>query len=63
MLDIRHDLPFRRSIGTQLGGGHALWYEALFLQQSGEQALGGLGIAAVLDGLIENMNAMPRIAW
>ena len=58
VLDIRHDLPFRRSIGTQLVGDHAVWGEALLLQQPGEQALGGLGIAAVLDDLIENMSIL-----
>lgn len=58
VLDIRHDLPFRRSIGTQLVRDHALWCEALFRQQPGEQALGGLIIAAVLDDLIENISIL-----
>ena len=53
VLDIRHDLPFRRTIGTQLVGDDALWRQALFLQQPGEQAPGGLGIAAVLDDLVD----------
>lgn len=58
VLDIRHDLPLRCSIRTQLVGDHALWREALFLQQPGKQALGGLGVAAGLNDLIENISIL-----
>lgn len=55
MLDIRHDLAFRGTVGAQLIRDHALRRHALLLQQSGQQALGSLGVAAGLDDFVEHV--------
>ncbi|EJC74992.1 penicillin-binding protein, beta-lactamase class C [Rhizobium leguminosarum bv. trifolii WSM2012] len=49
VLDVRHDLSPGCSIGAQLVSDHPLRCDTLRLQKTGQQSLGGLGIAAVLD--------------
>lgn len=50
VFDGRHHLSLGCSVGAQLVGDHAL-----LLQQPPEQALGGLGVATVLDDLVEHI--------
>jgi len=49
MLDARHDLPLRRTIGSKLVGDHHTWRTALSLQELSHQTLGSPGIAAALN--------------
>lgn len=55
MLDVRHHLSPGCSIGAQLVSDHALRRNALLLQQPRQQALGRIGVAAVLDDLVEHI--------
>lgn len=55
MLDVRHHLSFCRSVRAQLVGDHALWRDALLLQEARQQSLRGLGIAAGLHDLVEHI--------
>ena len=55
MFDIGHDLTVCRAIGTQLVGDDPLRQASLFLHQADQEALGRLGVAALLDDFIENI--------
>jgi hypothetical protein len=54
MLDVWNDLTPCCAIGAQLVGDHPLRHHALLLHQTYQQSPGRLGIAAVLDNLIEH---------
>ncbi len=58
VLDCRHHLPPGCSIGSQLVCNHALWRDALFLQEAYQQSLGSLGAAAVPDYLITDVSVL-----
>ena len=58
VIDMRHDLALCRSIRAQLIGDHALGCNALLLQQTDQQAPGGLGIPTVLHDFIENVSVL-----
>ena len=60
VLDMRHDLALCRSIRAQLIGDHALGCNALLLQQTAQQAPGGLGMPTVLHDLIEMPDIIMR---
>ena len=55
VFDFRHDLAPGGCIGAELVGDHAPGRAALFLQEAGQQAFGGLGVAARLDDFIEHI--------
>ena len=55
VLDFWHDLAPGGSIGAELVGDHSPGWAALLPQQTLQQALGRLGVAAVLDDLIEHI--------
>ena len=55
VLDFWHDLTSGGSVGAELVGDHSPGWAALLLQQPLQQALGGLGVAAALDDLIEHI--------
>lgn len=58
VLDLWHDLASRGTVGAQLVSDHALRRHTLFLQQSGQQSLGSLGVAAALDDLVEHITIL-----
>ena len=64
MIDIRHDLAMRRTIGAQLVGNNPLRRDALLLQKSSQQSFGSLGIATGLDDLVKDIailiNSAPQ---
>ena len=51
---IWHNLSTCSAIRPQLIGNHALWGDALLLQQTLQQANGRFGIAAGLNNLVQN---------
>lgn len=55
MLNRRHDLMPGSSIGVELIGDHSAGYATLLAQETLQQALGRLGIAAGLGDLIEDI--------
>jgi hypothetical protein len=55
VLHAGHDLLLCRAVGAELVGDQALGLQALLLQQAGEKPLGGLGIAAGLDDVVEHI--------
>src|ERR687897_26872 len=61
MLDCRYDLPPGSCIRAELVGNQPMWWTALLLQQTLQQALGRFGIAARLDDLIKDIAVLiPR---
>jgi hypothetical protein len=54
VLDAGHNFPLGRGIAFQLVGDQHTRRSSLFLQQFGEQALGGLLVAPALDENVEN---------
>lgn len=55
VFDVRYDVPPGRSIGAQLVSDHPLRCDALPLQKAGQQSPGSLGVAAVLNDLVEHI--------
>jgi len=55
VFDVRHNLPPGCSIRAQLVSDHPLWCDTLFLQKTGQQSLGGLGVAAILDDFVKHI--------
>jgi hypothetical protein len=55
MLDCWHELASGGCIRAELVRDNPSWKAALLLQQTLQQARGGLGIAACLDDLIEHI--------
>jgi hypothetical protein len=55
VLDCWHDLTPGRRIGAELVGDHSSRWAALLLQQTLQQALGGLGVAARLNDFVEHI--------
>ncbi len=58
VFDCRHDLASSRSIGTELVGDHPPRRTALLLQQTPQQALGGLGITPALNDLVKDISVL-----
>jgi hypothetical protein len=58
VVDFRHDLPPGRSIRSELVGDYPSWSAALLAQQTFQQALGRLGVAARLDDLIKHVSVL-----
>ena len=58
VLDVRHDLTPGGRVGAELVGDHPPGWAALLLQQTFQQALGRLGVAAGLDNLIEHVTIL-----
>lgn len=55
VLNLWHDLASGGAVGVQLVCDHPLRRHSLLLQQPGQQTLGGLGVPAGLDDLVEHI--------
>src|SRR5215207_7636722 len=58
VFDVWHDLTSGGSIRAELVGDHPPGWAALLLQKASQQALGGRGVAAGLDNLIEHVTIL-----
>jgi hypothetical protein len=58
VLDCWHDLAPGSSVGAELVGDYPSWSAALLAQQTFQQALGRLGVAARLDDLIKHVSVL-----
>jgi hypothetical protein len=55
VFDFWHDLTVGGSVGAELVGDHSPGWAALLPQQPFQQTLGCLGVASILDNLIEHI--------
>jgi hypothetical protein len=63
MLDTRHALAFRRTVGAQLIGDDGFWGEPLLFQKPDRQPHGGLCVAPGLDDFVETIAVLVRAAF
>lgn len=58
MFDVRHDLSPGCSIGVQLISDHPHRCDALLIQKAGQQLLGSLDVAAVLNNFVKHKSVL-----